>query len=65
MAGWLQGWKDGGVKGIIKSGNVKVWAIGDTYAIEIDTSKATDQEFRDAVVAEELLDTYRMVAQWN
>lgn len=53
------------MKGILKSGNVKVWALGDTYAIEIDTSKATDQEFRDAVMAEELLDEYRQMGRWN
>lgn len=52
------------MKGIIKSGKVRVWALGDMYAIEADIT-ATDRDLADAVAAEELLDEFRQMGAWN
>lgn len=52
------------MKNILKSGNVRVWAIGDQYVIEANID-ATDAELRDAVLAEEELDKFRQMGAWN
>lgn len=52
------------MKDILKRGKVRVWAIGGMYAIET-TDSATEDELRDAVIAEEELDLYRQNAEMN
>lgn len=52
------------MKNILKTGNVRVYALGDHYAI-MTTMDATEDELREAVMAEEELDLYRQKREMN
>jgi hypothetical protein len=52
------------MKDILKAGNVRVWFIGEQAMVET-TLDATVEELEAAMDAEEELERWRMVAEWN
>ena len=52
------------MKGILKTGPVAVFIIGEEYMI-VASEEATDWDLLQAITAEEELQLYREGAQWN